>query len=98
MFNHLTFFRWLIVENFVPTDVFDNLRERCQYDPDEDTWTIGKPSSQANSVEDQTRTMTDKPMLDSGLASSSDVSSTGGESTSGLPNKALFAKRPVSLF
>lgn len=28
-------FRWLVVENFVPADVFDSLRERCQYDIDE---------------------------------------------------------------
>ncbi|KAI6175289.1 Kinesin-like protein [Aphelenchoides bicaudatus] len=82
--------KWLIVENFVPSDVFDALRERCQYDPDEDSWTIEKPSS-TQSIEDP-----NKPMLDSGLASASDVSSTGGDSSSGTSNKALFVKRPLA--
>jgi kinesin family protein 3/17 len=99
--------KWLIVENFVPSDVFDALRERCLYDADEDKWTIIKPGdTNAQSKQDTDPNMNlltlndSKQMLDSGLgaASSSDVSSTIGETTSVTAKTKLFTKRPVSRF
>lgn len=105
--NYLFFCRWLIVENFVPVDVFDTLRERCQYDADEDKWTIMKPGdSTTHSQETNIQMLTlhdtpNKQMLDSGLGavatSSSDVSSTSGaDAANGKTTGKLFAKRPVS--
>jgi hypothetical protein len=92
-----SFSRWLIVENFVPPDVFDTLRERCLFDEDEEKWLILKPGEQRPKSGEDANKLDAPAMLDSGLggASSSDVSSSGESS---VKRHLLFAKRPVSFF
>lgn len=51
-----------------------------------------KPT-QISGIDESVR-LSEKPLVDSGLASSSDASSTGAE-LNGKPTKALFGKRPV---
>lgn len=84
------FFRLLIVENFIPPDIRDNLRERAYWDDDEDTWKLGK----LNDVQQKNGTSEDvlvESAADSGVLASEASTSI----ISSPPYKNLLEKRPV---
>uniref|UniRef100_A0A0N5AQQ1 Kinesin-like protein n=1 Tax=Syphacia muris TaxID=451379 RepID=A0A0N5AQQ1_9BILA len=82
----------LILENFIPPDVSNSLRERAYWDDDEDMWKLGKisgPSLKNNAIEDGLLTSaTDSGVVANGTSAS--VFSTS------LDKDCLARQRPVS--
>ena len=84
-------FRLLIVENFIPPDVRDSLRERAYWDEDEDMWKLGKPLGTLQ------KSTTNEELLNASAADSGVVASEASTSIMLSPNaRGLLDKRPVS--